>query len=157
MAEALVWLVADELDGLRHDIARMPDVPDPDRLKSFEELAAETEGMDGEEPIPMWRNVDCKPTVWYHDPAEMPKGTPYTNNWYRFPAHTTDDCARQLVLLDVLAWAAAWQGHAPDVPYIAPNMDLNVQFHRSDTKEEWLLGEGFADVAQDGLVGFRTR
>jgi acyl-CoA thioesterase len=156
VAEALVWLVADELDGLRHDAARMPDVPDPDTLRTFEELAAETEGMPDESP-PMWQNIEGKPTVWYSDQAERPVGEPYASGWYRFPAHTTDDCARQLVLLDVMAWTAAWNAYPPDNPYMAPNMDLNVQFHRPDGEQEWLLAEGFADVAEDGLIGFRTK
>ncbi|TMQ90437.1 thioesterase family protein, partial [Actinomadura soli] len=38
IAEGLIWLTDDHLDGLRHDAATMPDVPAPDELRSFAEL-----------------------------------------------------------------------------------------------------------------------
>ena len=41
--------------------------------------------------------------------------------------------------------------------YITPNLDLSVQFHRSAPGAEWLLAEGLAEVAESGLVGFRSR
>src|SRR5688500_4469280 len=37
--DALVWCVANDLDGLGHIEATMPDVPAPDDLKSIAELA----------------------------------------------------------------------------------------------------------------------
>lgn len=153
VAEGMVWLVADGLDGLGHDVAQMPDVPGPGELPSFTDLAP-----DGGLPLlPMWNNIDGKPITWSQDWKNRSPGQPYANGWYRFPAHTTDDAGRQLVLLDVMAWSAAWNAHPPQSGYIAPNLDLSVQFHRPATDEQWLFAEGFADVAQDGLIGFRTR
>jgi len=139
VAEALVWLVADGLDGLRHDDARMPEVPGPEGLGGFEDL----EGSS------MWDNIEGR---LIDGPGE-----PYACGWYRFPAHTSDDLARQLILLDVLGSEATWRRHGPDGGYITPNLDLSVQFHRSAPGEEWLLAEGLADVAERGLVGFRSR
>ncbi|MFC6882415.1 MULTISPECIES: thioesterase family protein [Actinomadura] len=153
IAEGLVWLVADHLPGLEHDVARMPEVPPPDQLPSFAELTSE----DASPAPPMWDNIEGRPTVLYDDWDARPLGNPYTNGWYRFPAHTTEDAARQLVLLDVLAWSAAWTAYPPDNGFVAPNLDLNVQFHRSDAKSEWLFAEGRADVAKDGLIGFHTK
>lgn len=148
VAEALVWLVTDGLDGLSHDVATMPDVPPPEELRSFTELLP----ADAPEPVSMWRNIEGRPIRWSEEPAE-----PYYGSWYRFPAHTSDDTARQLVLLDVMAWSAALTAHGPDSGYVAPNLDLTVQFHRAGTLEDWLFAEGQADVAQDGLIGFRSR
>lgn len=149
IAEALVWLVADGLDGLVHDVARMPDVPAPGDLPSLlDRLPA-----DAPAPASMWRNIDSRPTVWYDGVAREP----YAAGWYRFPAHTTDDVSRQLIVLDVMAWSAAGSAHSWDSGYVAPNLDLSVQFHRAAVAEEWLFVEGFADVAEDGLIGFRTR
>lgn len=153
IAEALIWLTADGLDGIRHDTARMPDVPDPDELRSFAELAPDS----AEPPLPMWFNIEAKPLVWHDDLENRPLGDPYYGAWYRFPAHTTDEVARQLVLLDVLAWSAAWSAHPVDSGFIAPNLDLNVQFHRPAAAAEWLFGEGTSDLAEDGLIGFRSR
>jgi acyl-CoA thioesterase len=155
VAEAMVWLVADDLEGLAHDTSRMPDVPDPDGLRTFEELMAEDK--NDEPSPPMWNNIEGRPVVYFTGRSERPPADPYASGWYRFPLHSTDDAARQLILLDALAWTAAWTAYAPQPSYIAPNMDLNVQFHRGDAEEEWLFAEGFADVAEDGLIGFRTR
>jgi acyl-CoA thioesterase len=148
VAEALVWLVAGELDGLTHDVAVMPDVPLPEELRSITELLPD----DAPDPPSMWLNIEARPVTWSDEPSE-----PYYASWYRFPAHTSDDAARQLILLDVMAWSAALAAHGPDSGYVAPNLDLTVQFHQAGTGEEWLLAEGYAEVARDGLIGFRSR
>ncbi|MFC9977622.1 hypothetical protein ACFVH6_42650 [Spirillospora sp. NPDC127200] len=53
VAEALVWLVAERLDGLRHDVVTMPKVPEPERLHSLSELLSDTAP-----PLPMRNNID---------------------------------------------------------------------------------------------------
>jgi acyl-CoA thioesterase len=60
VAEALVWLVTGELDGLVHDVAAMPDVPEPDELRPFTELSPD----DTPEPLSMWRNIEGRPVTW---------------------------------------------------------------------------------------------
>ncbi|MBO2451161.1 thioesterase family protein [Actinomadura barringtoniae] len=158
IAEALVWLVADDLDGLEHDVARLNGVPGPEGLPYREEL--DTEQADDPDTAPetsMWANIQSKPVAWVTDWRNATPREPYASGWYRFPSHTTGDAARQLILLDVMAWSAAWSAHLTDLDYTAPNLDLTVQFHRSAVKDEWLFAEGFADVAEDGLIGFRSR
>lgn len=153
VAEALIWLTAEKLDGLQHDAATMPDVPGPDELRSFADLSPDPDPP----PMLMWNNIEGRPLVWHDDLENRPIGEPYYGSWYRFPGHTSDSVARQLVILDTLAWGSAWSAHPLDSGYIAPNLDLNVQFHRSATGEEWLFGEGTAEIAEDGLIGFRNR
>ena len=148
VAEALVWLVADGLDGLAHDVAAMPDVPPPEELRPFTDYIPD----DAPDVPAFWKNIEGRPIDWSEEPSE-----PYYGSWYRFPAHTTDDAARQLILLDVMAWSAAVTAHGPDNGYLAPNLDLTVQFHRSGLHEEWLYAEGDSEVAEDGLIGFRSR
>ena len=148
IAEGLVWLVADDLAGLAHDAARMPAVPGPEALRSWTELQP-----DAEEP-PMWNNIDSRPPRW----PERPGTEAYTDGWYRFLAHTDDDLGRELVLLDVLGSGAVWMRHGPELEYVTPNLDLSVQFHRpAPPGTEWLYAEAFADVAEGGLVGFRSK
>ena len=53
---------------------------------------------DAPDPPSMWLNIDARPVTWSDEPSE-----PYYASWYRFPAHTSDDAARQLILLDVMA------------------------------------------------------
>jgi acyl-CoA thioesterase len=41
--------------------------------------------------------------------------------------------------------------------YYAPSLDLHVVFHRLHVDDEWLLGDGYAPVAADGVMGFDGR
>ncbi len=50
-----------------------------------------------------------------------------------------------------------WAAWGPNGGYIAANLDLTVQFRRPAADEQWLFAEGFADVAENGLIGFRSR
>ena len=55
-----------------------------------------------------------------------------------------------------MMWPAA-HGPPVDPPYLAPNMDLAVQFHRAASEEEWLLSDATAPLAEGGLVGCHSR
>jgi acyl-CoA thioesterase len=152
---ASAWIVDEALPGLKHDTARMPEVPPPEGLLSFAELGAE-----GWPWYPFWRNFDVRPTRWVPREAWRPGGEPRSRQWLRFvPKATFDDpfidAGRLLVLLDTYTWPAANAAHGPS-PFIAPNVDLTAHFHRAAPDSEWLLADGLAPVAEGGLIGCRT-
>ena len=61
------------------------------------------------------------------------------------------------MLIDTMSWPSAVQAHAPqDLGWIAPTLDVNVAFLRTEPESEWLLAEAVAPVATEGLIGFRT-
>jgi len=158
--EAIVWSVAGASPGLDHDHAAMPDVPGHHGLKTIRELVK----PDDEPPFPFWKNFDGKPLHWlpYEEWIKRPAGEPVWREWLRFsPTATFEDpyvdAARLLIVADVASWPSAVQAHTHDVGFIAPNLDVNVQFHRDARGEEWLLADGFSAVAEDGLVGFRSQ
>lgn len=156
LVEAIVWVVAEGNAGLEHDVARMPDVPRPETLKPIEEL----EPPDQEAPFPFWGNLESRPIDWVPHEEHTPS-PPEWREWYRFrPQATFDDpfvdAARSLVLLDTMMWPAAWKAHAPQEEYIAPNIDLNVQFHRAAPESAWLLCDAAAPVGAHGLIGTRS-
>jgi len=66
------------------------------------------------------------------------------------------DAGRAVVLLDTHLWGPAWIHHGPESPWIAPTLDLAVQFHRSAPACEWLLCDAVSPVAAEGLVGARA-
>ena len=78
---------------------------------------------------------------------------------YRFqPRAVADDpfvdAARAVILLDTFTWPATYRAH-PSLepsPWIAPNLDLYVRFHRETVGHEWLYCVGRADLAEDGLI-----
>ena len=155
---ALAWCVADGGEGLVHDHADAPAVAHHRELKSIQELAA----PGTRPPFAFWDNFDAKPLKWIEDWENRPAGDPVWQQWLRFlPTPTFDDpyvdACRLLILADVASWPSASQAHRPNSGFIAPNLDVNVQFHRPARDHEWLLADGFAGVAEDGLIGFRSQ
>jgi acyl-CoA thioesterase-2 len=153
---ALVWTV-DEVDGLEHDAAPMPEVPRPDELKTFEELA------DGERPLfVFWDNLEQRPVDWIENWDEREPGAPTHRGWFKFrPRALFDDpyvdAARSLLLLDTLGWPAAVRAHSRPIEFLAPSLDISAQFHRLAPHQEWLYLEVSAQVAADGLIGCSGR
>jgi acyl-CoA thioesterase len=150
--EALVRTAA-EAPGLEHDVAVAPDVPPPESLRSADALRAE----DAPESYPFWKNLEARP-VWPERFREGPRARdPVWREWYRFrPRATFDDvfldAGRSLLLIDTLSWPGAAQPH-PNGGYQAPNLDVNVWFHRFDPAGEWLLVDHGCPVAAKGLMG----
>lgn len=154
--DAMVWVVGD-VGGLEHDVAPMPDVPPPRALQSMEDLL----GPEIRNAHPFWQNLERRPLGWV--PAERWKPTaPLVRNWMRFRPRATFaapflDAGRTLLLIDTMTWPAAWRAHGDTGGYLAPSLDVNVQFHRSAPASEWLFVEATAPVATRGLVGGQAR
>lgn len=160
--EATVWSVG-PVDGLRHDWSVAPEVPRPDALKSVPELMAEAGLEPGQAPYPFWNNLDSRPLEFHADwppPRPLP---PVWQQWCRFvPAPTFADpwvdACRSVILIDIQSWPAASRPHAsgPSTHY-APTLNLSVSFEDPRPDSEWLLSDGHAPVAADGLMGWNGR
>lgn len=148
---ATVWMVDDGLSGYEHDFGRAPDVPGPDALAPYQELA---ENYD--EWYAIWRSMEGRPVVW-----NTPPGEPEWRTWLRFTgtpiASRQDDAVRQLFWLDFPGWNATTAAHAWPHPFLYPNLDLTVQFHRFAPEVDWQLADGNVWIAADGLVGCVSR
>lgn len=67
------------------------------------------------------------------------------------------DACRLLVLADLPSFPAAIRRHPRTLnTWIAPSLDLSVQFHRVESLGDWLLLIGRAPVAHRGLMSFRS-
>jgi acyl-CoA thioesterase II len=154
--EALVWTIDDHMQGLEHDHFEAPKVPPPEELKAWGDLAA-----GGAPPSPFFRNFITKPIDHVAWPPTEPL-PPKIRNWYRFQPRATFedpyvDAARVLALVDSQQWPAACRPHAyRSIGYVAPTIDLSVNFHRSACDQDWLLCVGEAPVAHAGLVAGRA-
>ncbi len=149
---ATAWFVEDELPGLEHDAARMPAVPAPDALAGFDEVAE-----DYEDWSPLWRHIEGRPLRFGEGP-----GPPVSHAWMRVlgerpRSDAVLDAARSVFWMDFMMWSAASAPHPWPSPYIAPNLDLNVQFHRFAPEHDWLLCESHAPHASRGLMGCQGR
>lgn len=160
--EALAWTVA-EGEGLEHDKAEMPKVPDPDDLRPPWEIWPDP---------PMykfWNNFDGRaviapigvPSVIF---PQMPysKGLSRWLGWYSYlPRATFDDlfvdACRYLILLDTMMWPAATLHHGWNTKFIAPSIDVAVRFHRFAPHQAWLLCDAQSAIAGEGLVSGSSR
>jgi acyl-CoA thioesterase II len=148
LLNASLWLTADGMDGVEHEASNAPDAPKPAALKSFAEL------FDNyDEWYPYWRNVEARPGKPIREP-----GPPVWRTWMRLndpPARYDMSlaAARIALWMDMGPWNAAVAAHPWPLPYVAPNLDLHVQFHRFAEASEWLLIDAEAPVARDGLIG----
>ena len=67
------------------------------------------------------------------------------------------DAARCLILLDTMSWPAVRAAYVEQPAYLAPSLDVSAQFHALAPESDWLLCETTAEIARDGLIGYRSR
>lgn len=149
---ASLWLAENGMDGLAHDVARPPDVPRPAALKNYAQLF---ENYD--EWHPYWRSVEGRPSVTTQEAAP-----PVWRTWMRLndPPERFNAmlaAARIALWMDLGPWSAAVAPHPWPRKYLAPNLDLHVQFHRLAEDADWLLVEAEAPLAREGLIGSTLR
>jgi len=156
--DSTVWSVG-PVEGLEHHLPDPPEVAGPDELRPVEELVPE----DAPPPYPFWNNLESRPLEFRKDwppPGPLP---PEWRTWARFrPTATFEDpwvdACRAVVLIDVQSWPSATGPHAWQMPpFIAPSLDLYVAFHEPCPGEPWLLADGHAPAAGDGLIGWTGR
>lgn len=157
--QAIVRTAA-EGPGLEHDVTQMPDVPDPEGLKTYPELFPDD---DQGPPYPFWNNVETK-IIDVDRAGEAWPRKPYPpkwRDWYRFiPTHTFDDpfvdAGRCLVLMDTMARPAASQPH-PASDFQAPNLDVTCWFHQPGHDSPYLLCDYDSPIAKMALMGANGR
>ena len=149
---ATAWMVDDGLRGFEHDFGEAPDVPAPDALSGYQDLAPD-EYADW---YPIWRSIEGRPVRW-----RGPPGAPRWHTWLRFTdtgiPDRAADAVRQTFWLDFPGWNATTSAHPWPFRFLTPNLDLTVQFHRFAPDREWILADGFVPLAADGMVGCVSR
>jgi acyl-CoA thioesterase-2 len=158
--DAMVWSVADGVEGLEHDETVAPDVPGPGALPEVKKLLpVDAPGS----PSPFWKNIELKPLDFELDSLPDGPRPARWQQWVRFiPTPTYDDPwvdgARTVILVDLPSWPSARGPHAwENPPFRAPTLDLNVAFHQPTSDEEWLFCDGAAPLSTDGLFGWTAR
>lgn len=154
-------LTIGEVEGLAHDVSVAPAVPGPEGLADIRELVP-----DGEPFFPFWANLEERPIDFHSEWPPAGPLEPEWRQWLRFRPTPTfadpwADACRSVVLVDVMGWPSASRHHAWKWPngqeWIAPNLDLYVAFHEPCPDDEWLLTDGHAPLANDGLIGWNGR
>ena len=153
--EGLVRTAA-EGPGLAHREGDAPDVPAPERLKSWAQLAEERDLGEGPS-YPFWENLEARPTEPDRIGDRTTRAPPRMVEWYRFrPREIFEDpwtdAGRSVVLIDTLSWPAAARAHTP-TEFTAPSLDVTVWFHRPVPREPWLLADQVSPIGEAGLIG----
>jgi len=152
LLSASVWMVDDGLSGYAHDFAAPPAVAKPDALRGYQELA----GEEYTRWYPIWRSIEGRPLTW-----NAPLGAAAWRTWLRFTdtefPDRAADALRQLFWLDLPSWNSMLAARAGPYPYLAPNLDLTVQFHAFAPATRWMLADGEVPIAQNGLLGCVSR
>jgi acyl-CoA thioesterase len=143
---------AADAPGYGHQEPSAPAVTPPEASPPFHRLK-------GGQPIfKFWSNLSCRrPEL--SEAAEPAAAV--IREWVRFePTACFDDlfidAARPLILLDTFGWPAVYQKYRGS-DYIAPNLDISVNFHQFVAGSEWLLIDHECPVAADGLLGASGR
>lgn len=153
--EAHVWFTLEQ-EHVAHDHVPMHPHGDP-----YDH--PEQPQLDDAPPYPFWENLETRAVSWIDDWEAYEGGEPEWDEWLRFrPDAEFEDpvleAARLLVPADLPSFPAATRAHPgrSSMKWMAPNLDLAVQFHRLDDLGDWLLCHGDAQVAARGLIGFRS-
>jgi acyl-CoA thioesterase len=153
-------------EGLEHNVAQMPQMPEPRGLKTWPEIVPD----DHPPPYPFWYNVEHRISDLQRalegierekQGLDWPTRTPGWREWYRFVPQTTFedpivDAARSLLLMDILAWPAASQPHG-NSGFQAPNLDVTCWFHAPGHDSEFLLVDYDAPTAAGALMNTTGR
>lgn len=148
------WFAA-ESDLVRHDHVPRHRYGHPDDHPPISAYALK------DPPRPFWNNFDRRPLDFVEDWSSFPGSEPVWAEWLRFTVPQFDDrvveACRLILLADLPSFPVAARAHPRDShTWIAPSLDLAVQFHRLDALGEWLLVRGTAPIAERGLIGFRS-
>lgn len=156
---ATVWTATEHVTSPDHTWRPVPDLPSPDELPRFEDLMRAA----GQEPPPVFRHTDQRPVGWPEDYFNRAAGEPAITAWARFQPRATFpedrwlDAARSVILTDLglfPAVAAGLDGSA--MVFTAPNITLQVAFHRRRPDDGWLLFEGEGLAIADGVIAARS-
>ena len=99
-------------------------------------------------PMPMWDNLEIR---------KVTSCGGHYSHWYRFLPDIDltkpfADAARSLILIDTMQWPARYFMEESPPDYVAPSLDLYVQFHQFNSTSQWLFSEASTHVARHGLV-----
>jgi acyl-CoA thioesterase-2 len=157
--------VVDVGEGLEHEVTSCPEVPPPDQLESLAEYVEQ--GVLPPPITPFWDCFDVRPVDRRREWPPPGPEDPVWREWLRFvPTSNFDDpwldAARYVLLCDLPLWPStvpqhAWKWGDQPSEWTAPTLDLYVAFHRRVPEEPWLLLDGYAPIAADGLLGWSGR
>jgi acyl-CoA thioesterase len=167
--EALVWARPTNQYGPKVNWLPAPDVPPASQLSDMV-LHGDLVDLTGGETF--WKNFQIRP-IHEVDAAEVdesevrnplvPKRDARIRAWDRFMNGATFedpwvDACRYLILTDVSQMPSVVEAFTPPpMPFIAPTLDLTVEFHNFAPHDEWLLVEGNGSNASDGLLATESR
>lgn len=139
MVQAQVWTYAVG-SGLSHQL-----LPRPEHWMPLAEAGSRPPTGN----MRFWKNLEIR---------GVKNSAGHYSHWYRFTPETAIavpyvDAARSLVLIDTMLWPARYYMESDAPLYVAPSLDLYVQFHRFNPTSHWLFSDALSQSAEHGVIG----
>ncbi len=156
IVHAMVWGIDDDITGLEHNEATMPDVPSWATLPTSQERFAAA-GVEPPNRFAFWNNFEQRPTSWIDDWDNRELTAPNYLAWIKYLGATDRNdrwlhAARLLLLVDLGGWPAVGMRHN-DQRFIGPSIDVSCEFHHLDSSDDWHLLHGTSAHGSGGLIG----
>lgn len=150
-----------------------PEAPAPESLPETI-LDEDVLELMGDEPF--WKNLEFRmikglkgphnyPGIENLTPEELkftPRRDAHIRGWQRLPGGEGGsspwvDACRHLIITASMQFATVADPFTPPLRFIAPTMNLTVEFHTFHPRARWLLADAVGSYAGDGLLGAETR
>lgn len=149
-----------------------PDAPPPEEVAKID-LDQDVVELMGDEPF--WKNLEVRmirlgggheyPSIEGLSEDELrltPRRDARVRSWQRMPSGEAAkdpwvDACRSLIISAAIQFPTVADPFTPPLRFIAPTMNLTVDFHTFHPEEQWLLTEGSGSYAGDGLLGAQSR
>ena len=170
---ALISAAPTGLLGPNMNWQEAPDAPAPEDLEPTI-LDDDVLELMGDEPF--WKNLEFRMIRGLGGPHNYPeieglsdeelRFTPrrdaHIRGWQRMPCgegHLDPwvDACRYLIITAAMQFPAVADPFTPPLRFIAPTLNLTVEFHTFHPDAQWLLADATGSYAGDGLLGAETR
>jgi acyl-CoA thioesterase len=150
-----------------------PDAPRPDDLDATI-LDGDVLDLMGDQPF--WKNLEFRMIKGLNGPHDYPgieglteeelKFTPrrdaHIRGWQRMPCgeglkDPWVDAGRYVIITAAMQFPVVADPFTPPLKFIAPTLNLTVDFHTFHPEAQWLLADANGTYAGDGILGGDTR
>lgn len=174
--DVLVALVSAAPAGLLGPNVNWQDAPDAPPPEELEETILDGDVVELMGTEPFWKNLEFRMIKGLKGPHDYPgieglseeelKFTPrrdaHIRGWQRMPCgegHSDPwvDAGRYVIITAAMQFPVVADPFTPPLKFIAPTLNLTVDFHTFHPEAQWLLADATGTYASDGLLGADAR
>ena len=177
--DILVALVSAAPTGLLGPVINWQDAPDAPAPEDLEQTILDADVVEIMGDQPYWKNlefrmikglkgshnhpeIDALPDEEYMNLRFTSRRDAHIRGWQRMPcgegfSDPWIDACRYLIITAGLQFPVVADPFTPPLKFIAPTVNLTVEFHTFHPEAEWMLADATGTYAGDGILGAETR